>query len=93
MAFTEVPSSCANWLWVFPNWRRIVENSFLSTEAFLQVRYLYHDVAHVKGFLSSIILLERHAIKKILERELDIRSTEVKFFIGSTTLWYMQRVT
>ena len=49
MAFTEVPSSCANWLWVFPNRRRMVENSFLSTEAFLQVRYLYHDVAHVKG--------------------------------------------
>jgi hypothetical protein len=71
----------------------MVENSFLSTEAFLQVQYLYHDVAHVKGFFSSIILLERYELTKILGRELDIRRKEVKFLSGSTTMWYVQAIT
>jgi hypothetical protein len=36
-------------------------------------------VAHVKGFLSSIILLERYEITKIFDGELDIKGAEVNF--------------
>jgi hypothetical protein len=71
----------------------MVENSFLSTAAFLQVQYLYHDVAHVKGFFASIILLERHELTKTIDGELDIRGAELKFFIWSTTMWYIEGIT
>jgi len=56
MAFREVPSSSAIWLCVFPRWRRMNENSSLSTNAYL---------------LSFVLIPQCGECKEVVEKKLD----------------------
>ena len=75
MALREVPSRSAIWLCVFPSWRRIKENSSLSTNVYL---------------LSFVLIPQRGECKEVFKKELDKNNGSIIFSIGNTTMWYYE---